>query len=67
MASEYHAISSGHHMKSMHNTQSAAVRMPEWVWQDSILNAVEPDNEEKQLGQWDFTDPTRKANCNCSK
>lgn len=75
LATDYHAISSSYHINSMHNNPSAAVRLPEWVWQDSILNNVEQEsNEDKsqqtqqsQVVQWDFTDPTRKSNCNCSK
>ena len=67
---------SGHHPASMQHSPPPATKLPEHVWQDTTLNPVHHEGTEQnsvnsdaqsQVGQWDFTDPTRKALCVCSK
>ncbi|KAB0794092.1 hypothetical protein PPYR_13712 [Photinus pyralis] len=62
------------HPASMHKNATAATILPERVWQECVLGG--PTNAQHQdrhipphdaSGQWDFIDPTRRANCTCSK
>lgn len=68
-----------HHPDCMVHSATPSTVLPERVWQDATISCTpqadaspptplpESADQPRDVGHWDFQDPSRKQSCTCAK